>query len=211
MPPSGPPLRPCQNAAPLNATVSYIECSVLRMVREDHTSEAPEHSYIDDFGGHKVANSNIEQVQLSSIAFAISPVGPPVFLYALATPRYFRPAENNDNGRWPLVSSSDTNIHPILRISLIGNTEADRCGRHQIVNQARAMRVAEIMTDFRNIQTYIASIRANPSAEEYNEEGYLVLRRCVAEAQVLLSQPFQTQPGGRGDDEQDKMQLQRCG
>lgn len=73
------------------------------------------------------------------------------------------------------------------------------------------MRVAEIMADFRNIQNYISSIRANPSAEEYNEEGYLVLRRCVAEAQALLSQPFQTQPGGRGDDEQDKIQLQRCG
>ncbi|KXL43466.1 MAG: hypothetical protein FE78DRAFT_152262 [Acidomyces sp. 'richmondensis'] len=71
------------------------------------------------------------------------------------------------------------------------------------------MRVAEIMADFRNIQNYISSIRANPSAEEYNEEGYLVLRRCVAEAQALLSQPFQTQPGGRGDDEQDKIQLQR--
>lgn len=71
------------------------------------------------------------------------------------------------------------------------------------------MRVAEMMTDFRNIQNYIASIRASPSAEEYNEEGYLVLRRCVAEAQALLAQPFQAQSGSNGDEEQDKMHLRR--
>ena len=70
------------------------------------------------------------------------------------------------------------------------------------------MRIAEIMTDFRNIQTYIAAIRANPSAEEYNEEGFVVLRRCVAQAQALLAQPFQTN-GSRGDEEQVKAQLKR--
>ena len=72
------------------------------------------------------------------------------------------------------------------------------------------MRIAEIMTDFRNIQTYIAAIRANPSAEEYNEEGFVVLRRCVAQAQALLAQPFQTN-GSRGDGEQVKAQLKRYG
>lgn len=72
------------------------------------------------------------------------------------------------------------------------------------------MRIAEIMTDFRNIQTYIAAIRANPSAEEYNEEGFVVLRRCVAQAQALLAQPFQTN-GSRGDEEQVKAQLKRYG
>lgn len=71
------------------------------------------------------------------------------------------------------------------------------------------MRIAEIMTDFRNIQTYIASIRASPSAEEYNEEGYLILRRCVTEAQALLSQTFQTQNGASRDEEQIKLQLRR--
>jgi hypothetical protein len=71
------------------------------------------------------------------------------------------------------------------------------------------MRVAEIMSDYRNIQNYIAAIRASPSAEEYNEEGYLVLRRCVAEAQALLSQPFQTLNNGQGDEEQHRMHLRR--
>lgn len=73
------------------------------------------------------------------------------------------------------------------------------------------MRVAEIMSDFRNVQHYIASIRASPSAEEYNEEGYLILRRCVAEAQALLAQPFQTQGAGKRDEEQDKAHLRRYG
>jgi hypothetical protein len=78
------------------------------------------------------------------------------------------------------------------------------------VNQARAMRVAEIMTDFRNIQNYIASIRTNPSAEEYGEEGYVMLRQCIVQAQALLSQPFQVQNGSRtGDAEQDKIHLRR--
>ena len=71
------------------------------------------------------------------------------------------------------------------------------------------MRVAEIMQDFRNIQSYIAGIHTNPSAEEYNEEGFVVLRRCVAEAQALLVQPFAAQNGNRGNDEQDKTNLRR--
>lgn len=71
------------------------------------------------------------------------------------------------------------------------------------------MRVSEIMNDYRNIQNYIAAIRASPSAEEYNEEGYLVLRRCVTEAQALLAQPFQTVNAVRGDEEHDKMHLRR--
>ncbi|KAK0942924.1 hypothetical protein LTR29_005496 [Friedmanniomyces endolithicus] len=65
------------------------------------------------------------------------------------------------------------------------------------------------MNDYRNIHAFIAAIRASPTAEEYNEEGYLVLRRCVAEAQALLAQPFQALNTGRGDEEHDKMHLRR--
>ena len=74
------------------------------------------------------------------------------------------------------------------------------------------MRVAEIVQDFRNIQAWIAAIRANPSAEEYNEEGYVVLRRCAAEAQALLLHPFHLQNGmgaNPGDDEESKAHLRR--
>ena len=72
------------------------------------------------------------------------------------------------------------------------------------------MRISEIMGDFRSIQTYVASIRANPSAEAYNEDGYVVLREGAAQAQALLSQPFAVQAGSTGgDEEQDKAHLRR--
>jgi len=73
------------------------------------------------------------------------------------------------------------------------------------------MRITEIMTDFRNLQNYIASIRAAPSAEEYNEEGFVLLRHCEAEAKTLLQQGFNMASSGqRADDEQQKLQLRRC-
>lgn len=77
------------------------------------------------------------------------------------------------------------------------------------MNNIRAMRVTELMGDYRNLQTYMASIRASPSAEEYNEEGYVVLRQCVSQSQALLAQPFQSENPGRGDEEQNKAQLRR--
>nr|POE56297.1 hypothetical protein CFP56_50841 [Quercus suber] len=61
------------------------------------------------------------------------------------------------------------------------------------------MRIAEIMADYHNIQNYIASVRTNPSAEEYNEDGYAVLRRCVSESQRLLAQPFHATGDIRGE------------
>lgn len=103
--------------------------------------------------------------------------------------------------------SSPLSCHMLLTFTLIGYTEADA----EAVNQARAMRIAELMTDFRNIQTYMASIRANPSAEDYNEEGYQILRRCVSEAQSLLSQPFHSQSMSSRDEEQTKLLLRRYG
>ena len=72
------------------------------------------------------------------------------------------------------------------------------------VNNARAMRIAEIVNDFRTVQNAIAAIRANPSAEDYNEEGFAVLRRCVQESQVLLIHPFQATLVGSASDEQNK-------
>lgn len=72
------------------------------------------------------------------------------------------------------------------------------------------MRVAEIMSDYRNIQNRIASFRASPSAEEYNEVGYVLLRQCEADARALLSQPFQSDPtNGHQDEERVKAQLRR--
>jgi len=70
------------------------------------------------------------------------------------------------------------------------------------------MRVAEIVSDFRKIQHFLASIQANPSVHEYHEHGFVVLRQCIAEARALLSQSFYSQaPDPDGDEEQEKMQL----
>ncbi|KAF2089252.1 hypothetical protein K490DRAFT_72066 [Saccharata proteae CBS 121410] len=74
------------------------------------------------------------------------------------------------------------------------------------LNDARAIRIAEIMTDFRNLQHYIARIRASPSAEEYYLEGYALLRQCAAEAQAVLVAPYAASPTG-GDLEMQRAQL----
>ncbi|KAF2119437.1 hypothetical protein BDV96DRAFT_610453 [Lophiotrema nucula] len=75
-------------------------------------------------------------------------------------------------------------------------------------NDARAIRVAEIMTDFRNLQYYLSQLRATPTAEEYYLEGYSLLRQCSTEAQQILEAPFsagRTSPNG--DPEREKAQL----
>lgn len=71
------------------------------------------------------------------------------------------------------------------------------------------MRVSEIMADFRNIQHRIAAIQALPSREEFNEDGFVVLRQSQAEAKALLTQPFEQSNRGRGTEEHHKVQLKR--
>jgi hypothetical protein len=77
-------------------------------------------------------------------------------------------------------------------------------------NDARAMRVAEIMADFRNLQYYIAQIQANPPPEDYYLEGYALLRACVTEAQAILASPYAYGAGShpQGEPETEKSQLQ---
>lgn len=70
------------------------------------------------------------------------------------------------------------------------------------------MRVAEIMTDFRNLQHYLVQLRATPTAEEYYLEGYSLLRQCAAEAQTILQTPFSGSNGSATQDpEQERQQL----
>ncbi|KAJ9664258.1 hypothetical protein H2201_005250 [Coniosporium apollinis] len=76
------------------------------------------------------------------------------------------------------------------------------------LNDARAMRVAEIMTDFRNLQHYIAQIRISPTAEEYYLEGYALIRQCVAEGRSILAVPFSASSvPPSGNPEAEKAQL----
>lgn len=65
------------------------------------------------------------------------------------------------------------------------------------------------MADFRNIQHRIAAIRCLPSREEFNEDGFVLLRQTQAEAKAILSQPFEQSPRGKATEEQHKAQLRR--
>lgn len=83
--------------------------------------------------------------------------------------------------------------------------------RETLVNEARAMRVAEVMNDFQNLQRYLLQPQPTPSVTDYYEEGYAILRQCQESARALLSAQYdqdpQSTPGAPG--EVEKRQLQR--
>lgn len=87
-------------------------------------------------------------------------------------------------------------------------------------NEARALRVLEIMNDFRTLQVHITSMctraEANPPDQaSYYLDGYALLRQCNAEAQAILATNYN--PGSLGigpgvrvpDTEVQKATLQR--
>lgn len=88
------------------------------------------------------------------------------------------------------------------------------------VNEARAMRVMELMNDFRTLQIHVTSLitrsEANPPDQQsYYLDGYVVLRQCAAESQAVLASHFN--PGSIGlqaghvpETEVQKATLQRC-
>ena len=84
-----------------------------------------------------------------------------------------------------------------------------------LVNEARAMRVAEIMNDFQNLQHLIATSQAPTPPDGYNQEGYEVLRQCRAEAQIVLAAPFPPEnlhvPASPGEAEKRQLQRYVCG
>ncbi|KAI9715505.1 MAG: hypothetical protein M1828_000812 [Chrysothrix sp. TS-e1954] len=76
------------------------------------------------------------------------------------------------------------------------------------MNDVRALRVAEIVQDFRDLQSMISQIDAHPTADEYDEEGFVVLRGCLAEGHAILTTPFSPSGTPDGDPEQEKSNLQ---
>ncbi|EXJ95608.1 hypothetical protein A1O1_00730 [Capronia coronata CBS 617.96] len=86
-------------------------------------------------------------------------------------------------------------------------------------NEARAMRILEIMNDFRTLQIHIASLitrnEATPSDEQfYYLDGYVVLRQCEAESQAILATHYNPgniglQSGHVAETEVQKATLQR--
>ena len=78
------------------------------------------------------------------------------------------------------------------------------------VNQARAMRVAEIINDYRTLLLHISQQRMEVCQADHNEEGYVVLRESLASAQNLSSVNYQPCPvTGQGNVETEKAELQR--
>ncbi|KAI9929044.1 hypothetical protein ASPWEDRAFT_169120 [Aspergillus wentii DTO 134E9] len=58
------------------------------------------------------------------------------------------------------------------------------------LNQARALRVAELINDYRTLLIHIPQQNVDASPDEYNEEGFVVMRKCLAESQALLSSNY---------------------
>ncbi|GAD99015.1 conserved hypothetical protein [Paecilomyces variotii No. 5] len=78
------------------------------------------------------------------------------------------------------------------------------------LNDARAVRVAELINDYRTLQLHISQQRMEVPAQEQSEEGFVVMRECINAAQRLLSSQYNLasiQNGG--DPEAQKVQLQR--
>lgn len=68
-------------------------------------------------------------------------------------------------------------------------------------NDNRALRVLEVVNDFRSLQTHITSVTTRPDASPPDQAsaslpGYAVLRQCQAESQQLMSSPVN--PGDLG-------------
>lgn len=80
-----------------------------------------------------------------------------------------------------------------------------------LVNEARALRVTEIMQDYQEIQRRIAAYDTPVPTSSQNEAGYLVLRQARAEARSLLGSryPEELLHPPRGSGETQKRQLQR--
>lgn len=82
-----------------------------------------------------------------------------------------------------------------------------------LVNEYRTVRVAEVLSDFRTLQYYIAAAPTEPlHAEDYYTEGWAALRQCALDGQHILNCAADvTVPHARGgEEEQSKAELKQC-
>lgn len=80
------------------------------------------------------------------------------------------------------------------------------------VNDQRTARVADLLSDFRTLQYYIASIPSDPPhPDDYYTEGYAALRQCAIDGMHILNCAAETRvPRTRGGvEEQVKAELQQ--
>lgn len=99
------------------------------------------------------------------------------------------------------------------------SSQATASANREAENEARALRVLEIMNDFRTLQVHITSLTTRaesspPDQSVYYLDGYVVLRQCSAEAQAILATHYNPgnlgiEPGQVSDSEKQKATLQR--
>ncbi|PSS27531.1 hypothetical protein M430DRAFT_55038 [Amorphotheca resinae ATCC 22711] len=80
------------------------------------------------------------------------------------------------------------------------------------LNEQRAARVAELLSDFRVLQHYIAAAPVDPQdQDDYYAEGWVALRQCYTDGQHVLNSAAETRvPRARGGpEEQAKAELQQ--
>lgn len=85
------------------------------------------------------------------------------------------------------------------------------CLHLEIDNEARALRVSELINDFRTLLVHISQLKLDATEMAEVAQGYVLMRQCVAEAQELLASQFDIQSiqNLQGDGEFEKVQLQR--
>ncbi|KAL4786208.1 hypothetical protein BJX76DRAFT_137883 [Aspergillus varians] len=79
------------------------------------------------------------------------------------------------------------------------------------LNQARALRVAELMNDYRTLLIHISQLNVSAPPGEQAEEGYRVLRECLAAANALMASSYSPSPppASTSSEEGEKAQLRR--
>lgn len=124
-------------------------------------------------------------------------------------PMSYRPLDPLAADIYPLPTRSRAHVTYFISTSNDPSLTPNRASI--IVNDARALRVAEIMNDFRTLQYHISQQKTTPSSEDYHKEGYALMRQCAAEAQTLLSSQYNpgTSQNAGGGGEKEKAQLQR--
>ncbi|GFF37047.1 hypothetical protein IFM46972_05093 [Aspergillus udagawae] len=79
------------------------------------------------------------------------------------------------------------------------------------LNQARALRVAEIINDYRTLLIHVPQQNVQAPPEDAHEEGYVVLRESIAAAQTLISASYNARavPTQASSEETERAELQR--
>ncbi|KAJ5290538.1 uncharacterized protein N7443_010791 [Penicillium atrosanguineum] len=78
------------------------------------------------------------------------------------------------------------------------------------LNQARAVRVAELINDYRTLLLHISQQQVEVPPQDRYEEGFVVLQECHTAAQRLASANYHPCPvNGQGNAETEKAELRR--